>query len=211
MWGMAVATGTSPLKGRKFPAEPLTPEEVALLIAQCSRKSTTGIRNRALLTLAYRSGLRISELLALRPADVNFTHHSLRLLDTKTGEAQTRGFHSSADDALARWIERRSSLRLRNGPLFCTLQGGPVSDKYVRNMLGRLARDAGIGKRVHPHGFRHTFAAELDAAGTSITVISKLLGHHNVPTTALYLDHLTNRQAVAALGKVDLPPLEAVP
>jgi site-specific recombinase XerD len=74
-------------------------------------------------------------------------------------------------------------------------------------MVKRLAVQAGIEKRVHPHGLRHTFAAELDAAGTPITVISKLLGHKNVPTTALYLDHLTNRQAVAALGNVDLPPL----
>jgi site-specific recombinase XerD len=202
-----VRNKTTTNKGKKYPAEPLTPDEVALLIAQCSRKSATGIRNRAMLTLAYRSGLRISELLALRPADVNFDQHSLRLLDTKTGKPQTRGFHSSADDALSQWMEHRKGLGFGNGPLFCTLHGGPVSDVYVRNMVKRLAVQAGIEKRVHPHGLRHTFAAELDAAGTPITVISKLLGHKNVPTTALYLDHLTNRQAVAALGNVDLPPL----
>jgi site-specific recombinase XerD len=55
---------TATNKGKKCSAEPLTPDEVALLIAQCSRTSATGIRNRAMLTLAYRSGLRISELLA---------------------------------------------------------------------------------------------------------------------------------------------------
>jgi len=93
--------------------------------------------------------------------------------------------------------------------LFCTLGGGPVYPAYVRNLLKRLAEEAGIEKRVHPHGLRHTFAVELDAGKTPITVISKLLGHSNVPTTARYLDHLTNSQAVNALQGVDLPPLGA--
>ena len=160
-----------------------------------------------MLTLLYRSGLRVSELLSLRPSDVNLDAHSIRLLDTKSGEPQTRGYHPSADDALARWLDTRRSLGFRNGPLFCTLHGSRVSDDYVRNLMRRLAATAGIEKRVHPHGLRHTFAVELDAAGTSVSVISKLLGHGSVPTTARYLDHLTNSQAVAALQSVDLPPL----
>ena len=194
-------------KGKKYPAEPLTPGEVTAIIGQCSARSATGIRNRALLTLLYRSGLRISELLALRSSDVNFAAHSIRLLDTKVDEPQTRGFHPSADDALMRWIDYRRDHSIR-GPLFCTLDGGPMSSQYVGMMLKRLAGHAGIEKRVHPHGLRHTFAVELDAAGTSLSVISKLLGHHSVPTTARYLDHLTNRQAVTALQGVILPSLD---
>lgn len=197
----------APNKGKKYPPEPLTPDEVAAIIGQCSPRSATGIRNRALVTLLYRSGLRISEVLALRPADINLAKHSIRLLDTKIGEAQTRGFHSSADDAVARWLDTRKTLAVRGAPLFCTHRGGPLSPQYVRMMLQRLAAGAGVEKRVHPHGLRHTFAVELDAAGTSLSVISKLLGHTSVPTTARYLDHLTNGQAIAALGNVELPPL----
>jgi site-specific recombinase XerD len=200
----------APNKGKRYPAEPLTPTEVAAIIGECSVRSSTGIRNRAMLTLLYRSGLRVSELLALRPADVNLDKHSLRLLDTKIGQPQTRGFHPSADDAVMRWFERRRALGFRNGPLFCTLDGSPVSDDYVRVLLRRLAGKAGIEKRVHPHGLRHTFAVELDAAGTSLSVISKLLGHRSAPTTARYLDHLTNASAVAALEGAVLPPLEGV-
>ncbi|MGH3201724.1 MAG: tyrosine-type recombinase/integrase [Streptosporangiaceae bacterium] len=200
----------APNKGKKYPAEPLTPQEVAAIIAQCSACSVTGIRNRALLTLLYRSGLRVSELLALRPADVNLAKHSIRLLDTKVGEPQTRGFHSSADDALMRWLDRRRELGHRGAPLFCTLDGAPLYPQYVRLLLKRLGAAAGVEKRVHPHGLRHTFAVELDAAGTSLSVISKLLGHHSVPTTARYLDHLTNGQAVIALQGVDLPPLQPI-
>lgn len=201
----------APNKGKKYPAEPLTPNEVAAIIGKCSAHSATGVRNRAMLTLLYRSGLRVSELLSLRPADVNLDKRSIRLLDTKIGQAQTRGFHPSATNTLARWMDTRKALGIRGGPLFCTLAGGPIYAQYVRLMLQRLAAAAGVEKRVHPHGLRHTFAVELDAAGTSLSVISKLLGHRSVPTTARYLDHLTNGQAIAVLGNVELPALETVP
>jgi integrase/recombinase XerD len=199
-----------PNKGKRYPPEPLTPAEMQQLLDKCSRNAPTGIRNRAMLTLLYRSGLRVSELLALRPADVNLTKRELRLLDTKSGTDQVRGFHPGADDALARWLDVRAGLNLpRGAKLFTTLKGEPVSDDYVRGLLRRLAAKAGIEKRVHPHGLRHTFAVELEAAGVPVTVISKLLGHSSVAVTARYLDHLTNAQAVNALASVDLPGLEA--
>jgi integrase/recombinase XerD len=198
----------APNSGKNYPAEPLTPPEVAALIGACSHRAPSGIRNRALITLLYRSGLRVSEVLALRPADVNLSAHSLRLLDTKSGHAQTRGFHPSADDALSRWLDTRKALGVR-GTVFCTLDGGKLSDDYVRGLLRRLAAKGGIDKRVHPHGLRHTFAVELEAAGTPVTTISKLLGHSSVAVTARYLDHLTNRQAVSALEAADLPSLSS--
>jgi site-specific recombinase XerD len=194
-------------KGRRFPAEPLTPDEVAAIIGECSARSRTGIRNRALLVALYRSGVRISEALALRPADVDLKRHTVRVLHGKGDKATVRGFHPSADDALARWIDTRKGLGLRNGPLFCTLDGGALSDRYVRNLLHRLADRAGVEKRVHPHGLRHTFADELRAAGMDVVKISKLLGHSSIAVTNRYLDHLTNDQAVAALEAVALPEL----
>jgi site-specific recombinase XerD len=164
-----------------------------------------------MLTLLYRSGLRISELLALKPSDVDLAKHSIRVLHGKGDKATVRHFHPSADDALLRWLDKRRKLGLaRNGMrLFVTLDGGPVSDDYVRNLLRRLAQRAGIDKRVHPHGLRHTFAVELEAAGTPATVISKLLGHSSVAVTARYLDHLTNDAAGKALAGADLPALDA--
>lgn len=200
---------------RQLAAEPLTPDEVAALISQCSLRAPTGVRNRALITLLYRSGLRISEALALRPADLNMAKHSIRLLDTKSGQPQTRGYHASADDALARWLDVRKQLAAdggwKNGPLFCTLDGGQLQASYVRSLLPRLADAAGIAKRVHAHGLRHTFAVELEQAGTPVTAISKLLGHSSIAVTHRYLDHLTNGQAVEALQSVALPDLAPAP
>ncbi len=197
----------SPRKGQEYPPEVLTSEEVRRLLEQCSRRAPTGIRNRALITLLYRSGLRISEVLALRPADVDIAAHSVRLLDTKSGDTQTRGFHPSADDALMRWLDARKALEIGNHgrKLFCTLDGGPLDDDYVRVVMKRLAAKAGIEKRVHPHGFRHTFAAELEASGLTVSAISRLLGHGGVATTEKYLRSLTNHQAIEALAEVSLP------
>jgi site-specific recombinase XerD len=199
----------APNAGKTYPPEVMTPDEVAAIIGACSAKARTGIRNRALLTLLYRSGLRISEALALKPSDINLSEHTVRVLHGKGNKATTRGFHPSATDALARWLDTRRGLGLRNGPLFCTLAGKPIYAQYVRILLGRLADQVGVDKRVHPHGLRHTFAVELERAGTPVTVISKLLGHSSIAVTSRYLDHLSNHQAVSALEDVDLPPLEA--
>jgi site-specific recombinase XerD len=158
--------------------------------------------------LLYRSGLRIGEALALTPASLDRKRRAIRVLHGKGDVATTRFWHPSADDALGRWIDKRRELRPRLGtPLFCTVYGDAVADRYVRSMVGRLAREAGIVKRVHPHIFRHTFAAELEEAGLTISEISKLLGHKRISTTAVYLDHITNRQAGIALESAALLPL----
>ncbi len=198
----------APNAGKKYPAEPLTPAEASAILAQCSRRAPTGVRNRALLMLLSRSGLRISEALDLRPSDISMDNHTIRLLDTKSGKPQTRGFHPDAEDALARWLDTRKSLGVRNGRLFCTLDGGPLSDDYVRQMLRRYARRAGVEKRVHPHGLRHTFADQLQRGGMTVGEISKLLGHSSIAVTARYLDHMTNHEAISALEAIDLPSLD---
>jgi site-specific recombinase XerD len=198
----------APNSGQRYPAEVLSQEEVAALIAACSTRAKTGIRNRALLMLLYRSGLRVGEVLKFRPADLSMTAHSIRLLDTKSGKPQTRGYHPSVDDALARWMDTRKTLNTRGAPMFCTLDGGKIDPQQIRNLVKRLAQKAGIEKRVHPHALRHTFAAEMEAAGTPVTVISKLLGHSSIAVTARYLDHLTNAQAISVLENTDLPELK---
>jgi len=194
--------------GQTFPPEPLTSAEVRALLGKCSRRAPTGIRNRALIMVLYRSGLRISEALALKPASIDLEHHSARVLHGKGDKATVRPLHPSADDALMRWLDRRQALGLANGPLFCTLDGGPLSDRYVRDLLKRLAAKAGVGKRVHPHGLRHTYADELEKAGLPVSVISRALGHSSIAVTARYLGHLSNSEAVDAVAALDLPDVE---
>lgn len=202
-------TTPAPNKGQTYPAEVLTPREVEAILALCSTRAPSGIRNRALLTLLYRSGLRISEALALRPSDIDLEKHSIRVLHGKGNKATTRGFHPSAVPALARWIDTRKARGTKRGPLFCTLPGGAMDDEYVRQVLHRLGDRAGVEKRVHPHGLRHTFACELAEAGMPVTKISELLGHSSIAVTDRYLKHLRNGEAISALESIELPELGA--
>ena len=187
--------------------EPLTPAEVTAILARCSKRAPTGIRNRALLMLLYRSGLRITEALTIKASNVNLEDHSIRIHHGKGDKATVRGFHPSATDALVRWMDTRKALGFRGGPLFCTLQGGQVSDRYVRDMLKRYAAKADVDKRVHPHGLRHTYADELRKAGADVLTISKLLGHSSIAVTNRYLDHLSNAAAIGVLEALDLPEI----
>ena len=100
---------------------------------------------------------------------------------------------------IERWVDERKRLGIRTRRLFCTLEGGPMSPQYVRAMIGRLARRAGIEKRVHPHGLRHTRAAELMRDGTPANVIQAALGHSSLATTDRYLRHLEPTEVIAAM------------
>ena len=103
---------------------------------------------------------------------------------------------------LREWIDVRSEFNL-NGchPLLCTRTGTRMTDAYIRRLMPRLGQKAGIAKRVHAHGLRHTHAAELRAEGIDIGIISKQLGHRSIATTARYLDHIAPYAVVEAIHR----------
>lgn len=180
----------------------LDPAEVQALLAACTGHGVTDIRNRALIALLYRSGLRISEALSLHPKDIDPTRGSVRVLRGKGGKARTAGIDAGALEYVAAWLAIRSRLPMVGplSPLFCSRHGSPVTAGYVRRMLPTLARNSGVLKRVHAHGFRHTHAAELRSEGVDIGIISKQLGHNDISTTARYLDHIAPWQVVEVVS-----------
>jgi site-specific recombinase XerD len=189
--------GRSATGPKKRPVEVLTSAEFAALLRQCSTTAPTGIRNRALLTVLYRGGLRISEALDLRAADVNPANGTLRVLHGKGDKARTVSIDDGAMALIQRWMDTRGRLGYRHGPLFCTLEGGPVATAYVRNLMRRIGRQAGIEKRVHAHGLRHTHAAELATEGVPVNVIQQQLGHSRLSTTDTYLKHVAPADVIA--------------
>jgi site-specific recombinase XerD len=126
-------------KGRTFPPEPLTRSEVEALLQQCSVRASTGVRNRALLMVLWRGGLRITEALDLKPADIDYDAGTVRILRGKGRKARTVGVDPGALAVVQRWHDRRRSLGLRRASLFCTIDGGRLNDRYVRALLARLA------------------------------------------------------------------------
>ncbi len=187
-------------RGRRLPPEPLTEDEALALLAACSRRAATGLRNGALVVVLWRAGLRCAEALALKPSDLDLDTGTLRVLHGKGDRSRTVSLGVQALAVVQRWLERRSNLRL-NGrqPLFCTLAGAPLKPSYVRALLPRLARRAGLTKRVHAHGLRHSFADGLRREGVDVGIISRALGHRSLQTTLRYLDHVSPAQVLIAL------------
>ena len=188
-------------KGRTYPAEVPTREEIAALMRACSRKAPTGVRNRALIATLYRAGLRCREALELRLRDVDRDAGTIRIRRGKGGKARTVGIDPSAVAVIERWIDVRRGLGLNGGPLFSTLGGGPLATAYVRALLPRLARKAGVDRRIHPHGLRHAHAVELAREGVPVPMIQQQLGHVSLGTTTRYLAGLSPEETIQAIRR----------
>jgi site-specific recombinase XerD len=97
-------------KGKKYPPEVLTPDEVRGLIEACSNRAPTGIRNRALIVAMYRGGLRVGETLALRPKDVDTAAGTLTVLHGKGDRRRVVGLDPGAMAIVGRWLDARHTL-----------------------------------------------------------------------------------------------------
>ena len=191
-----------PKPKRRLPPEVLSSDEVAALLNACDGTALADVRARALIAMLYRTGLRLSEALAVLPKDIDQPRSCVRVLCGKGGRSRTVGIDAGAIAMLQPWLERRAALSTlkASSPVFCTSWGTPMTTAYIRRLLPRLAAKAGIAKRVHAHGLRHTHAAELRAEGIDIGIISKQLGHADISTTARYLDHIAPWAVVEAVS-----------
>ncbi|HEX9529521.1 MAG TPA: site-specific integrase [Acidimicrobiales bacterium] len=191
-------------RGRTYPPEVLSPEEVERLVGAASARSSTGIRARALILTLQRGGLRLGEALALYPRDVDLARGTIRILRGRGDKARTVAIDPGAAAAIGRWLDRRAHLGIgRRRPLFCTLAGTALYPQQVRATLTRLGERAGIDKRVHPHGLRHAHAAHLDRSGVPITTIVRQLGHANLAVTSRYLQSLGQDEHLARVQTIN--------
>jgi site-specific recombinase XerD len=190
----------APNRGRRFPAEVLSAAEVRGLLQACSSRGATGVRNRALISLLYRGGLRLGEALSLYPKDVDAEAGTVTVLHGKGDKRRVVGVDPGGFAILQLWSDKRRTLGLSSRqPLFCTLQGQRMHGSYVRTLLPRLAAKAGVEKRVHPHGLRHSHAYELATEGVPLPIIQAQLGHSGLSTTERYLRHVAPRQVIEAM------------
>jgi len=139
-------------KGKKYPAEILSEDEMERLLKVPSKRAPTGIRNRALLYVGYRGGLRLSEALSLKAKDVDSENGQgqIRVLQGKGKKSRTVGLPDDACLAINTWLEKRKKVGLNcKHPLFSTLRGEPLKASYVRALMKRLGQKAGIEKRCH--------------------------------------------------------------
>ena len=186
-------------KGQTLPPEPLTQAEVLALMDACSRRAPTGRRDRALICVLWRAQVRISEALALKPADFD-ERGTLRILRGKGLKDRVAVIDAQACAELQTWLRARDKLGVNgHSPIFCTLRGGKINPAQLREKLPRLAKKAGITKRVHCHGLRHTGASELVAEGVDLLTIQQQLGHSSASTTDRYLHQINPQMRIDAL------------
>lgn len=158
------------------------------LLAVPNRRYKTGVRNRALLRLFWCSGLRCSEALNLTLRDFDFDKTEIRVNRGKG--AKDRIVYT--DRATAEIVRGWCDVKPRSNWIFCTLRGAQLKDAYVREMLARYGKKAGIAIRVHPHLLRHTYASEfLEVPGNTMIELQQQLGHEDLETTAIY-SHVSN-------------------
>lgn len=178
-------------------ADPLSRLDIERLLATCSKRAPTGMRNRALIATLWRGGLRIGEALALGVKDVNLDDGTIVVQRGKGGKRRVIGIDAGTCMLIERWLTARKRHRIANtAPLYCTLAGRPIDHSYVRHLLPRLADKARLDKRVHAHALRHAFAVELEKEGAPLSTIRDLLGHSSAAVTDRYLRRLGASDAV---------------
>jgi integrase/recombinase XerD len=177
-------------QARTLDADLLTHEEIDRLLRACSKRAPSGRRNRALIAVLWRCGLRLGEALALTPKDVDLQEFTVRVQRGKSGK-RVVGLDLSTALLIDQWLASRKKLGTSGQrPLFCTLTGGPIDQSYIRHLLPRLAKKAGIEKRVHAHLFRHRHAIDLIREGADLITVRDLLGHKSAATTQTYLSRI---------------------
>src|SRR5262249_26244299 len=116
--------------GRRFPAQVLTPAEVTALLGACP-ETPVGARNRALITVLYRAGLRVSEALSLLVDDVRLDLPAITVREGKGRRSRIVGIDRDACGSIENWLREREALSPpAAAPLFCTMSGGGVQASY---------------------------------------------------------------------------------
>lgn len=171
----------APKAPRKLP-QVLDVDEAVRLV-ELPTEGELGLRDRALLELLYSSGLRVSELCALRWSDLDLDD-ALVTVFGKGSKTRVVPVGSHAVKALAEW--RQSGAAERSAPVFPGRAGKAISTRAVQLRLRQLAQQQGIWKRVYPHLLRHSFASHMLESSGDLRSVQELLGHADIATTQIY-------------------------
>lgn len=182
----------APKLARTLP-DVLSQDEVAAILNQPAAsqrdKKNLWIRDRTILEVLYATGIRVSELTALKRADIAAGEGIIRVF----GKGSKERIVPIGKSAL-RWIDRyctkgRPFLQRREksmDALFLNVRGTPMTRMAIWNIVRTYTQKAKITKDVHPHTFRHSFATHLLEGGADLRAVQEMLGHSNISTTQIY-------------------------
>lgn len=161
----------------------ITPDELSRLLAAPKGGAAHGLRDKAMLELFFSTGLRVSELCALKVDDVDLKSDEFSVRG-KGGKVRVVFVSDSAKAALKNYLDKRGDID--SDSLF------NLTSRSVERVVKKYAVGAGITRKVTPHVIRHSFATDLLGNGADLRAVQALLGHSNITTTQIYT-HVTDK------------------
>lgn len=166
-------------KREKTLPDVLSKEEVRAILSAV----VTDLRFWCMFSVLYSAGLRISELLALKPDDINVSRSLIRV---RQGKGRKDRFTLLSKPLIKKLTEYRELYKPKVW-LFERTPGEQFTESIVSKRLKAAAQDAGITKRIYPHLLRHSFATHLIEQGTDLKIVKELMGHNSIRTTEIYV------------------------
>lgn len=167
----------------KFYYEKVLGQERRCYKVNRAKREVTDLRFFCMFSILYSAGLRISELLELKPGDIN---ESRSLIRVRQGKGK-KDRYTLLSRPLMKKLTEYNRLYKPKVWLFEHRPGEPFTESIVSKRLKAAAREAGITKRIYPHLLRHSFATHLLEQGTDIKIVKELMGHNNIKTTERYV------------------------
>ena len=183
--------GENPVLGIRAPKavkrlpQALSPDDTQRLL-DIETDSALAVRDKAMFELFYSSGLRLSELTALAPADVDFAEGTVRVTG-KGSKTRIVPVGRFALDALTEWLAARQRIA-NHAPdaLFVSRSGVRLAARSVQQRLKVVALKQGVSTTVHPHVLRHSFASHVLQSSSDLRAVQEMLGHASISTTQIY-------------------------
>ena len=171
----------------------LSPDEARRVVEAAGKVGRRGERDRLLLTLIYRHGLRVSEAVDLRWSDFDLEAPKARTLHVRRLKGSKDSIHTLEPDTarLLKRMERESDGQY----VIRSERGGPMSVDAVQVICARAGREAGLKFKVHPHQLRHACGFYLAEEGTDTRLIQDYLGHRDIKNTVIYTETSQRRLA----------------
>ena len=205
-------------RGRKFPPEPIRPEEFALMLEHCRplrggrEAALSAMRLRCLLVILYRAGVRISEALALYEFDLRRTDRSMVIRHGKGDKRRIVVLDEWAWTEVEFWLNVRSEIP--PGALLPVIRGKLAGQEMtspdVRRQMADLKKRCELRRRIAPHQFRHGFAVEASREGIPLYSLQGQLGHARLDVTERYLRGIDPMERLAPIAG-RRPPMTVIP
>jgi hypothetical protein len=165
-------------------------EQLALL-RQPNPKAPTGIRNLCILSLMLKLGLRVSEVINLGNNDIDWENGKIHVRESGAARERTLWIDQAELTLLKKWRQVKTG---SSDLFFTTLDDSRLKDRYIREMVKRLAFKAGIDQDVYPHLLRYTFAAEMMKETNDIKLLQEALGHRDISATRIYTNMIIDQE-----------------